>query len=90
MEQREQDKSVPQSPEPPTTVRQPRDSREQPQFGDERTSPPPTPGSMQQRGATEQEVAPIKPLMQAPNDPGSDERDAEEDDIDPQDELTPG
>lgn len=80
------DKPVPQSPRP-TATPQPLDPREQAHEDYEHNPQPPTPGSMQQRGATEQEVAPTKPLTQAPV---NDERDAAEDEIDPRDELTPG
>jgi hypothetical protein len=90
MEQHAQDKPVPQSPAHPAAMHQPLDPREQPHEDDERTPQPPAAGSMQQRGATEREVTPIKPLAQAPADPANNERDAVEDDIEPQDELTPG
>jgi hypothetical protein len=83
------DNPVPQSPQP-TAVRQTLDQHGQPRDADEQTPQPPTPGSMQQRGATEHETVPIKTVMQDPANPAKDKRDAKEDDMDPRDELTPG
>lgn len=88
MGQRDHDKTVPQPPRP-TAAPQPLDPPDQTHEGDKRT-PQSSPGSMQQRGATEHEVAPIKPLTQAPTEPVDQEREVTEDDIDPRDELTPG
>lgn len=90
MEHTERDKRTPESPEGyPQPVRKQLDQREQTHEG-ERRAPEAQPGAEQQRGATEQEVTPIKPPMNGPADLVTPERDKSDDEIDPRDELTPG
>ena len=50
----------------------------------------PQPGQMSERGATEEQVVPLKPPMSEPIDPTRAEHNKDDDEIDPRDELTPG